>query len=136
MRSPLSTVRGLLPVVVEGDEDLAAVIAVDDPHLVGGREVLLAGKAAPGINEPHRALFKLDGDARVDKARLPRGDDDGLLFEGVKIRPRGKLRSVDGKAGALPQFFYIDFHIEMCFTGTRGQNPLRSAPLLPLFYAV
>ena len=72
----------------------------------------------------------------MDKARLPRGDDDGLLFEGVKIRPRGKLRSVDGKAGALPQFFYIDFHIGMCFTGTHGQTAALGAPLLPLFYAV
>ncbi len=98
----------IVRVIVQRHDDLASVIAVDNPHFVCRRKRAFACKSASGIYESDKTVGNLDCNACVYKHGLMRLDCDGFSLASVQVRSCGKLRAVFGYYCVFIQFF--DFY--------------------------
>lgn len=89
----------LAAVVVQGHHQLAPVVGVNDPHLVGGRQPLLGGKAGAGVHQAHKALRDGQGQPGVNEHRLAGGHGDGAVGDGVQVRPSRVHAAIGGHLG-------------------------------------
>ena len=95
---------------MQGDEALAAIVAVDHADAVGGAQVLLARKAAAGKDRTERALGQREGEARADLEGVVRGNDDGFVaFQaGAEVVTGGKGRAAHGKNRIFAELFDLN----------------------------
>ena len=99
---------GNIGVIVQGHDDFAAIVTVDDADFVGRGDAAFASKSATSIHKPYCAFGKFDCDSRVDKHALVGRDLDCSTFASIQIRACGIRRAVLGKNGVLIEFF--DFY--------------------------
>lgn len=90
---------GFPAVVVQGHHQLAPVVGINDPHLVGGRQPLLGGKARPGVHQAHKALRDGQGQPGVNEHRLAGSHGDGAVGDGIQVRPGRVHAAIGGHLG-------------------------------------
>ena len=96
--------------VEEGDLHLAAVVAVDNTHLICGGKPLLCGKPAARVNEARVAHGEFERNAGRDYGRLPRAYLHVPVEAGIQVCARGIHTAVYGYFCVAAQFFDADIH--------------------------
>ena len=104
----------VIAVIVEGDDILAAVVAVAYAHAVGGTETLLGGKAAAGEDGAEIAFGDGEGEASADFCGGVRGYGDITLGQaGIEVIACGTGGTGCGYPCLGAEFFCVSFALAL-----------------------